>query len=1033
MAYPSPPPKNLSLKRGTDNDGCSIEAKWGNPADALWDSSHKWSGIDETWWFNASKSMSGSVIQQRGSGHATGDIIWVRDKGTHESNTMYYNRSQYHPVRSGRYLNSVTADIYAYNGDSANFYNGRGNAKGLAHAKATYTFQPPRAPEIEDPTFDANTGIISFKINTNEGKDQYERYDTMYCITRQDSSNRNNGFRNEKNVVGWASTTDASKTITYDVTHDPSANVAMAIGQWVKITCKAYARGIKGNSATVTRTYYYSYPAMATIRSITASSIDATGVITVRLDTNASTTYPVDTIKLQRLANTTLGTSAGAGTASGWQDVNGAVDNGACSGLSDLVSNAIPDAKKHTWYRLVTTHAGLTRPSAAVEATCLYRAKDAVADDVVKFISIVEGGDGESIRVQMGWAQDDSTNCEIAWSEKEDSWESNQQPTSFVVPWEDDPAAQGYFGSTTVTIRGLTEGTPYYIRARRILQVNGTTTSVGAWCPAPKAVYPLTPSQAPTDVVLSAPAIVERGKGIDCTWTYNGTEQTAWQILYIATDGTKRELAFGTGPGGACTIPAEAVETEAVATYELTEDVSVVSGKVYYTRSTVYELTKDTVIDSSKTYYTRSGTEGSYTYTAVQNPQAQYLSGYFEQVYAYTEVKNPVTADIATYYEQHTTYVPIDKLMLAVNITTGGDWTESAPIPVTIADAPEITVDVSATLQVQPLSITLTSTVPTATVALYITANGVYSSSPTGYDEQAEGDIIWADNVTPSWTLDNSVFTATVTAPVLRFFDGAGYKVSATARDTSTGLYSEEVTDSFEVAWSHQAVMPSRDSTIETVGLACYITPVAPENAALTDVCDIYRHTCDGDYLIATDVPFASTVMDAYAPFTSDGNDLAYRLCTRTADGDIDWTDISYTLKCGKLRFDWDDNCIELPYNMNYSDSWEKGFELREHLDGTRAGLWKPGATRTGSLSTDVIKVGSAETRRAVAELAKHAGAVFVRKPDGSAFQGNVTVESYGVSYDSKAVPVSFNATETELTDAFRISADQWRGEEDGG
>jgi hypothetical protein len=169
--------------------------------------------------------------------------------------------------------------------------------------------------------------------------------------------------------------------------------------------------------------------------------------------------------------------------------------------------------------------------------------------------------------------------------------------------------------------------------------------------------------------------------------------------------------------------------------------------------------------------------------------------------------------------------------------------------------------------------------------------------------------------------------------------------------------------------------------------------------------------------------------MDTFAPFSS-GGELAYRLCTRTPDGDIDWTDIPYTLKSSGMRIDWDGKHVELPYNVSISDSWEKGFELRQHLDGTQAGYWDAGASRKASLSTDVIKVESAEQRELLAALAKYAGACFVRTADGCAYPADVQVESYGVSYESGAVPVTISATEVALTDEHRIAPNDWEDEE---
>lgn len=987
MAYPSPPPKNLVLNRSTENDGAAIEAKWGNPADgATEESDHKWGGIDSTWVFHASRDMDLTVQQNRGNGHVMADVIWVRDKGIHESETMYYDRSKYHPVNWGRFLYGVTADIYAFGGgtDTKEFYNGLGTARGLAHAKMTYDFQLPRLPEIAEPTLDAATGIVSFAITADEGKDEHERYDTEYHLVRQDSANRGNQYASGKVIVNWTQFRETSKTVTWD-TDDAQS---IGIGQWVKITCFAKSRGLKGDTEMVRRDYYHSYPAMATIRSIVASSLDGSGVVTVRLATNATVQFPVDTVKLQRLANTTIGTSASASTAQGWADVSGAVDNGACTGLSDQVVDAIPDARKHTWYRLVTTHGALVRYSAPVEAECLYREKDAIGSSVLAFTEVRGGDDAQSIHVQMAWPQDDCNACEIAWSEFEDAWESNQQPTSFVVDWTDEVPATGHHRSATVSLRGLEDGKAYYIRARRILQANGSTTNAGQWCTPAKAYYPVTPASHPTDVELKAPSVVERGRGIDCTWTYNGTEQTAWQVCHTMSDGTRKELAHGTGPAGACTVPAVSAEKTVVGSYSLTEDESVAYGKAYYTRSG---------------------------------------SGTAEDPDVFTQVAEPDGSDIATYYEFSTEEVDVDELLLTVSITTGGDWTESLPVSVKIADAPIVSVSAPSTLTAQPLVLSLESSVPNAEVTLYVASRGVYSSSPSGYVEQARGDIVWSEVVKPSWELSGGTYTASVTAPKMELFDGATYVVSMSAKDTATGLKSQAPDASFDVSWAHQASIPGKGSEVNVDDLLrAAVTAEAPEGAAETDVFDVYRHTADGDYLIASDVPFGVYINDDYAPFSRDGEGLAYRICTRTADGDVEWTDVPYELRSSCLRFDWDGKSLELPYDVAFSSSWDKGFEARERMDGARAGVWRPGTARSATLSTDLVKVELPEHRRLLAELAAYAGPVFVRTHDGAAFQANVTVESYGVSYDSAKVPVSFNATEVMLTDEFKPAADNW-------
>ena len=924
MALPSPGPKNLTIKRDSANNGNSITASWGNPANALAESGHMWNGVDETWRFNASKDMSSKVVQQRGSGHSTGDVVWVRDKGIHDSSTVYYNRSKYHPLTAKRYLETVVADIWPYNGS------------GETHAKVTYTFKAPRAPKVSVPEYDPSTHALTFSVETDEGSDARERYDTMYRIVRQDSSGMGEAYRKAKAVKDWTSTTDTEKDVTYS---GLGSAPALAAGEWVKITCEAYARGLAGDSDKASRTFVYAWPARASITKITASSLWATGYVTVKLKTNSKDTAPVDSVKLQRLRSSTASTPGAAGLEQGWEDVDGAVDNGNCAGFTDLVDDALPAVRTHTWYRLVTTHGAYTRNSAAVEAECLYRAKAPQENDKVKFLSIEPGATGDSVACKLAWNDQDSNTTQISWADHEDAWESTEQPSTCDVTWEDAEPASGYQHSANVTVRGLEEGRDYYVRARRGL-VSGSTASWGGWCYPDKECYPISTALAPTDVVLAVPSVVERGSGIDCSWTFSGSEQTAWEVAYLDGE-TRKVLVAGDGPAGAATVPAEMVEG-------------------------------------------------------------------------------------------------MDSVSLAVSVTTGGEWASSAYVPVTIDDAPDLSLDVAAVVTAQPIEIGLESSTPDAYVTLYVTSGGVTTDAPDGQAVQAEGDVVWAETLAPAWETDDvsvdedTVWTATVVPPVMRLYDGASYSVTAVATDARTLLSSDWAEASFDVAWSHKAVVPKDTTPIEVDGLTATITPIAPDDgygtgdsAAATDVVDVYRSTPDGNYLIASDVPFGQPVTDRFAPF-SNVAELAYVLCTRTADGDVDWGAFPYVLRHSALRVDFGEESVELPYNVTVSDAWEKSFELREHLDGTRAGYWNEGATRKATLSTDVIKVEGAGQRRLLAALAQHAGPCFVRTPDGCAYPANVEVTDYGVSYSSGAVPVSISATEVAMTDAFRIAAGDW-------
>ena len=953
---------NLILKRDDGNE--KVDASWG------WTGNHDVWGYegyyDETWYFNASKNMSQKVIQQQGAGAATGDIVWTRNERQHHT-TAYcnYDRAKYHPLTFGRYLQSVKLEVW------------HGEFGINEMTAATMAFKKPQKPTIANPEYDTTNSNVTFTVTAAADDGQYERYDTMYRVLRQDSANRGNQYKSEQVVVGWTSTTDDSADVTY--TLKEGRENALLAGEWVKITCQAYSRGLAGDSETTSVSYVYGRPAQASITSIVVDKLDSTGIVTVRLKTNATSTSPVDSIKLQRLKDSTLSNATDAGLADGWADVENAVDDGNCTGLSDLVSASLPTVRTHTWYRLVTTHGTYTQNSVPMDAKCLYRTKTPAEQARAVFARLEPLDDGVSLIARIGWLPSDAGNStQVSWSQYEDAWESTEQPPVCDVTWQDSATwtntSNVTYNTATVTIRGLEEATEYYVRARRGL-TGGDSEEWGPWCYPATSLYPVSTAIAPSDVVLTVPAVVQRGDGIDCSWTFTGSEQKQWQIVYQDSNNKEKVLASGVGPAGATTIPA-------------------------------------------------------------------------------SKVKN------------------MSSVKLAVKITCGGEWASSGWLPVAIEDAPTVSMSVTSTLTAQPLSITLTSSSARSNAAIYVISHGVTTSTPAGKDVQADGDVVWAESTRPKWsavyakTTDTAIvtgkdyytksgnvytkvanptagnlsnyyeitsWTTTVTAPIIKLYEGASYTVSASVTDTRTLLSSDVVESDFTVQWSHRAKAPDEDSPIvaDTSDMTAVITPIVPtgydegDGYEQTDVVDVYRTTPDGSYLIAADVPFGTSVMDKYAPY-SWNTELAYTLCTRTKDGDVDWADYDYVLPHKMLRFDFGGNHVEFPYNIVTSDSWEKSSEIREHMDGTRAGYWNAGATRKASLSTDVIRLESAEERRLVADLARYAGPCFVRTPGGCAYPAHVNVEGYEDSCDTAKATVSFSAVEVALTDEHKVAPNDW-------
>lgn len=542
----------------------------------------------------------------------------------------------------------------------------------------------------------------------------------------------------------------------------------------------------------------------------------------------------------------------------------------------------------------------------------------------IAIVSAASGEDGLSADLVIGWSEDaEGTGTEVTWSDREDAWESTDQPESFQATWSDAKRKSSAWKKTqTVHVEGLEQGTKYWFRARRYSSDDGATYS--PWSNAATVI----PAVEPTSVTLTAPAFVERGRAVDLSWTYGGgSEQTAWRVMH-----GRVTVASGDDPVTGCVVAA----------------------------TRFAQLTR-----------------GASSYA------------------------------------------------LTVEVSTGGDFVASAPVTVGIADRPTLAVS-DAEVTAQPVALTLTCSTNDASVAIVMTAAGATGDTPSGTRTQALGDTVWSAVTTPVWT-GSGPYTATVIAPTdLDLWDGARYLVEAVATDRRTGLSSDAAMGVVTVSWTHSAIA-TEDATVTPAdvtdelgrrSLRCSVTPVAPEGASSTDVCDVYRVTSDGADLVAPGIPFGTTVVDEYATL----GHASYRVCTRTADGDLDWLDFAYDLMCGSiLRVDWDGGYVELPYNVSVSDSYQKDFEGVRDLTGEVEGYWNSGATHRQSLSTDVIKIRSASVLSSLRKLAHYAGPTFVRTPDGCAYQANVDVSGIDSSHGSAAVSVALDATEVALTSEFMV------------
>lgn len=377
---------------------------------------------------------------------------------------------------------------------------------------------------------------------------------------------------------------------------------------------------------------------------------------------------------------------------------------------------------------------------------------------------------------------------------------------------------------------------------------------------------------------------------------------------------------------------------------------------------------------------------------------------------------------------------------VVVRVHAGGSAFSSEESSVVVANTPSCSV-IAPTLTMQPMAFTITTDSPNSpTCTAYIISHGFSGTGFDGDSPQVEGDCVWSDEIEPVWT-GNGPYTTTVEVPEgTTFWESASYTVAASLHDPVTTLDSEEASATFGVEWAHQADAPVGTVEVDEEALTAIITVDKPtgddggDGYHDGDRFDLYRVSVDGDRRIARNLVFGTVVTDQLAPFGRGAN-LRYIAVTRTLDGD--WSpsaDIPYQLDGGALRFDWgDERSLELPFNIEDSTGYEKGYAEETSLDGENVGWWDGSSKRKSSLKTALIKLQSADQEEAIAEMAQYAGPIFVRTPSGAAFPANVVPSDISRGYMTKEIAVSIECAEVAMTTASMPSRDdivapEWNG-----
>ena len=652
------------------------------------------------------------------------------------------------------------------------------------------------------------------------------------------------------------------------------------------------------------------------------------------------------------------------------------------------------------------------------------------------------------VQVGWGWSWKDANQAELSWADHEDAWESTDAPQTFIV------------NSTNAgrwNIAGLDVGT-WYIRIRLLRTVDDSIT-YGTYCDTRTIKLSSSPD---TPALLLSDGVIPEDGDVTCYWAYVSTDGTA-QMQAEICEAFFDYVAIENPTGN----PLEQ------GWYELVNEK--------------YIRTFDITVDPNKIYY-RTGSNITYSSPIASTNTSQHISlhaadyGWASGETHHLSVR--VTAASGERSEDWSAPVPVtiaEKISVSITehnlteVTVESEDDEGEPVTRTVLSLTSLPLTIKA----------VGAGIGGSTTYIVERSTTYHMDRPDGSEYDGfEGETIVIKN-------QNGEDSCTITQEELLgvFDDGASYRIIAIARDSYgqsaetsilfTGSYSQvtepigspvengyyelinneyilsedtEVdsektyylpknVDSFEVHWSHQAIMPSATVELDHEKNVTFITPLKPNGWVEGDVIDIYRLSADPPEQIFSGGDLGTTFVD---PYPTLGNFGGHRVVYRTLNGDYitednipAWVDYkaednsSYKHDLFGIVIDFDGEQLILPYNVTVSNSWQKDFTVTKYLGGSIQGDWNPGIDKSASANTVIPVEVEPDKISALRRLAVYPGICHVRTPDGSSYAANINVkDDREEKWTTRVSKVSLDITRLDTEGFDGLTYDQWIDEQ---
>lgn len=275
-----------------------------------------------------------------------------------------------------------------------------------------------------------------------------------------------------------------------------------------------------------------------------------------------------------------------------------------------------------------------------------------------------------------------------------------------------------------------------------------------------------------------------------------------------------------------------------------------------------------------------------------------------------------------------------------------------------------------------------------------------------------------------------------ISAGDITLVDGVSYTVSVVA-SMDSGLTATEK-QSFVVSWTDDVVPIDAQISFDLDTYVSYVTPYSrdPETGLLNEGYElmVYRREFDGTFKLIADGIDSSLTVAVTDPHPS--LDYArYRVVARSnTTGTISYYDPpGYPIGCTSIIIQWDEewsnfdatntavrqqppwngSLLELPYNVDVSDSIAPEVEMVNYIGRTYpVSYYGTSVDSTSSWNTE-IPATDTETIYALRRLQIWKGDCYVREPSGTGYWASITV-SFSKTHLELTIPITIDITRVE-------------------